>query len=123
MNINKTILQLFILVSLAVGCTSDFEQSKMVGQWKVTTWVKTKDNTQINAQMDMTFNQDGTYQIDYGEEKERGKYWLSGEFLHTVEEGQSEKKVKIELLQNDSLKIQMNRSGSLESVLLQKRAN
>ena len=45
--------------------------------------------------MDMSFQSDGKYTIDYGTKKENGKYWINGEYLHTLAEGKSEMSVKI----------------------------
>ena len=70
--------------------------------------------------MDFSFQEDGRYVIDYGSVKEKGKYWIAGEFLHTVEDGQAEKKVKLTSLTGNSMKFEMNRTGSIELVSLTK---
>lgn len=71
--------------------------------------------------MDFIFKPDRLYEIDYGSLKEKGEYWISNEFLHTVEDGQVEKKVKIISLTKDSMFFEMNRAGIIEKVIIVKQ--
>ena len=71
--------------------------------------------------MDFTFHPDRRYEVDYGQDIEKGKYWISGQYLHTVEDGKAEKKVLITSLTSDSLAFEMNRAGSIEKVVLLKK--
>lgn len=99
---------------------SSLNKELIHGTWKVKKWKIESTGKVINNKMDMSFGTDGMYNIDYGSESEKGKYWISGENLHTVETGKAEKKVKILKLATDTLRIQMNRAGQLELVTLLK---
>jgi len=61
----------------------------------------------INNRMDFNFKADKTYEIDYGTEKEKGKYWIASNYLETVEDGMSAKKVKIVKLTPDNFRPQI----------------
>ena len=106
------------IILITAACGGKYSESDMLGTWKVNDWKVESSGKAINSQMDMTFEADGKYAIDYGSKKEAGKYWLSGEYLHTVAEGKSEMSVRIMKLSSDSLELQMNRGGQLERVLL-----
>ncbi len=109
---------IFILV---VACSyTDHDESLLHGSWDKQQWKDLTNDRIIPNQMDFTFNEDGRYEVDYGPEKEVGKYWIMGKFLHTVEDGMAEKKVEILKLTADSLIFQMNRAGTIEEVLLTK---
>jgi hypothetical protein len=119
MNKNTFSVLVILTLILVISCNeSKFDSEKLLGSWKVAQWKIEKTEELRNNKMDMEFRNDGKYEIDYGSEKETGKFWITNEFLHTVEVGQSEKKVKIIKLTNDTLEIQMNRSGEMENVLL-----
>jgi len=120
---------LLFTISLIIGMTflncesNNFDPQLLVGSWEVSSWEIDETDKAIDQMMDMTFNEDGSYLVDYGSEQENGKYWIAGKYLHTVEKGQAEKKVKLVELVVDSMRFQMNRGGRLESVLLLKKNN
>ncbi len=120
---NKLIALISILILTIIGACQEnaFNDQFLKGSWKIHTWKIESSTELITGKMDMTFEQDGLYQIDYGSEKENGKYWVSGDYLHTVENQKSEKKVKILSLSQDTFSIQMNRSGRIENVVLVKK--
>lgn len=108
-----------LLVILFVSCQSNnYQETDLHGNWKVVNWEIASTGQERSNQMDMSYAADGSYTVDYGSEKEVGKYWIANDFLHTTETGQAEKKVKILDLNRDTLSIQMNRGGELENVLL-----
>ena len=72
----------------------------------------------IDNMLIFEFDTTGRYSIDYGSEFEKGKYWISGNYLHTIEDGRAEKKVRIINLSSDSMVLEMNRSGFLEKLSL-----
>ena len=100
------------------SCMTPYDESKLLGEWKKIDWTVINSGESISNKMDFTFNPDNRYEVDYGSQKELGKYWISGEYLHTLEDGKIEKKVKILILTLDSLVFEMNRAGSLEKVTL-----
>ena len=113
---------LFIILFLFSACANDkFDALLLPGEWKTTSWIEQNTNKKINNKMDFTFGEDGRYEVDYGTVKEKGKYWIAGEFLHTVEDGQAEKKVKLTSLLSQKMTFEMNRTGSIELVTLSKQ--
>lgn len=116
----KRIIPIFI-IALLISCnSSDFDEALLHGSWDKQEWKDLTNDRIMPNQMDFTFNDDGRYEVDYGSEKEVGKYWIAGRFLHTVEDGKAEKKVEILQLTSDTLVFQMNRAGTIEEVLLTK---
>lgn len=114
-------LCLLMCLLFCIACANDkFDAMLLPGEWKTTSWVEQKTDKKITNKMDFSFMEDGRYTIDYGSIKENGKYWVAGEFLHTVEDGQAEKKVKITSLTADHMNFEMNRTGSIELVSLKK---
>ncbi len=107
-------------ILLIFGCSDKYSETDMLGNWSVSEWKVESTGKTVSNKMDMDFKADGQYSIDYGSKKESGKYWISGEYLHTVAEGKSEMSVKIMNLNSDSLDIQMNRGGEMERVVLLK---
>ena len=113
------LLSSFLLCFLS--CVEQHDESLLIGQWKTDSWIINSSNARINNKMDFNFNADGYYELDYGSKKEKGKYWISNDFLHTQEVDMAEKKVKLNLLVQDSIIFEMNRGGRLETVILVKR--
>lgn len=112
----------FFVAFLCMCCTSSlFEESHLHGSWDKQEWKDLTNDKLIPNQMDFAFDSDRRYEVDYGSEKEIGKYWISGKYLHTVEDGKAEKKVEILKLNQDTLIFQMNRAGTIEEVFLLKK--
>ncbi|MGK0316930.1 MAG: hypothetical protein ACI86M_003168 [Saprospiraceae bacterium] len=110
------------VILIFASCQSNkFDTQILLGSWEVFEWKIEESGKSINNKMDMVFETEKNYSIDYGIQNEKGKYWITGEFLHTVETDQAEKKVKILQLNADTMKIQMNRGGHLESLVLVKK--
>jgi len=109
-----------ILATVLMACQSKYDVKKLYGEWNLSEWVIESTGKKVSNKMNMNFQKDGTYIIDYGSKKENGKFWIANEFLHTVETGKAEKKVKLLQLVQDSLMFQMNRAGQLEKVSLVK---
>jgi len=113
---------LIFMTLLFAACTNpNWDKNLLYGDWEVSEWVNTSTNQKINAKMDFTFNDDRTYVLDYGSEKESGTYIIMGDFLHTIETGQAEKKVKLVGLDADNLSFEMNRGGTIEVVKLRRK--
>jgi hypothetical protein len=105
-------------ILLIMSCADKYSETDMHGKWSVSEWKVESTGKLISNKMDMDFQSDGQYTIDYGTKKEQGKYWIAGDYLHTVADGKSEMSVKIMKLSTDTLEIQMNRGGEMEKVLL-----
>jgi len=114
-------LSLLMISLLMISCgEGKFEEALLAGKWQVRDWTIEGTGQKRNNKMDMTFNSDRTYSIDYGGMVEEGRCWISNDYLHTVEKGRAEKKVRLIKLVPDTLVFQMNRGGVLENVLLTK---
>lgn len=117
----KYYTSLFVLLFL-MACQphQKWPNEVLHGQWDSVSWTNLNTNKPINNQLDFDFGTDGRYELDYGTKKVQGKYWMEDDFLHTIEDGQSEIKVKILNVNTDSLIIDMNRGGKMERVVLTK---
>ncbi len=107
-----------VALALMLGCASKFDEDQLIGQWIGVEWKDMTNEKIIDSQVSFSFMQDGRYEASSGSSTEQGKYWISGDNLHTIEDGKAEKKVKIAKLQNDSLIFRMNRAGTIEEILL-----
>lgn len=116
-----TIALLFCSTLYWFSCESPFKTDPNIyGEWHKTSWVVDKTGEEMNVKMDFTFNEDGSYSIDYGSQQEKGKFQIKDKKLYTTEDGQAEKFVKIIQLTADSLQFKMNRGGRMETVVLVK---
>ena len=115
-------IYLTLISFLLVGCNK-YEENHLHGAWVVASWKKSETGQDINRKMDFSFTDDRRYTVDYGPRQEKGKYWIATDYLHTVEDGKAEKKVRIQKLTPDTLSFEMNRSGSVEDVLLVRPRN
>ncbi len=104
----------------ALGCKGEYDVTMLHGKWKTVEWTILPTNETRSQQMDFTFNANGRYLVDYGSEKEEGKYWVYGQYLHTVEDGAIEKKVRLLSLSENNCLIEMNRAGTLERATLER---
>lgn len=116
-----TFLFLFCSTLFWFSCESPFKTDPNIyGQWQKSSWVVDQSGEEMNVKMDFTFNEDGSYAIDYGSKKEVGAFQIKDKKLYTTEEGQAKKFVKIIQLTADSLTFKMNRAGRMETVVLVK---
>ena len=95
---NLTWLKYISLICLSIliisACADKYSKTDLIGKWKVSKWQVESSGKNISSKMDMDFMSDGQYAIDYGAKNEAGKYWISGDYLHTVAEGKSEMSVR-----------------------------
>ena len=111
--------KLFVIVLVfLLGCTGEFSEDQLVGKWQGLEWKDVSNDEIIDVQVDFSFDENGRYEANSGSSSEKGKFWISGDNLYTIEDGKAEKKVKIVKLQNDSLIFRMNRSGTIEEIIL-----
>jgi len=117
----KTLLLTSLLTLLIISCADGLDESLLHGSWKTVEWKVVDTGQEINNQMDFTFDSKRRYSVDYGTEKEQGRYWVAVDYLHTVEDGKAEKKVKIKSINSDTLQLEMNRGGRIERLVLLKQ--
>lgn len=114
----KYVLSVLLCCFLMLACQSKYDVTQLHGEWKTVQWIQSNSGNSVNNPMNFKFDSDDRYEVDYGSETEEGRYWIAGDYLHTVEDGRAEKKVRIIKLTKDSLEFEMNRAGYLEMVTL-----
>lgn len=113
---------LIFITFLMVACTNtNWDKNLLYGNWEVKEWINTQNNSKIEDKMDFKFTEDGKYSVNYGPMNEEGTYWIMGDFLHTIEKGQAEKKVKLTGLSADHMSFEMNRGGRIETVTFKRK--
>ncbi len=114
------VFSLCITATIFHSCAESTEDRLIKGNWITTDWEIVSTKEKVHQKMNFTFGNERNYSIDYGTEIEKGKYWISGGYLHTVETGKLEKKVKIVAIDSLNLQLEMNRGGQLELLSLEK---
>lgn len=114
----KYLICLFALFIIACHNESPYQEQELLGDWKAVEWMDITSNQPINAKVSFHFEANNRYVGNYGNTSEKGRYWIAGDNLHTVEDGKAEKKVRIKKLANDSLVFEMNRVGTIEEMIL-----
>jgi len=111
---------IILSIVILMGCQNDsiYEDNQLFGKWNLVEWTNKTNETKIDVKVDFEFDEDGRYIGRYGNAAEKGKYWISGNNLHTIEDEKAEKKVKITKLENDTLVFEMNRAGEIEEMIL-----
>ena len=117
----KKIVVFYLLILLGCENEAKYQASQLVGNWDAIEWNDLTNNERIDISVDFSFGEDGRYIGNYGDSSEEGKYWISGDNLHTIEDGKAEKKVKIKKLNQDTLIFGMNRGGTLEEIVLTRK--
>ncbi|MDA9773792.1 lipocalin family protein [Saprospiraceae bacterium] len=107
-----------ILLLFLFSCNNGMDKVMLYGEWKTVEWKEIQTGKSIQQKMDFDFSEDGRYSVDYGSEKEIGDWWVRGNFLHTREDNQAEKKVLVSEIDSSRLVLEMNRGGVLEQVIL-----
>ncbi len=116
----KKYIFLSILLFVLGACASSLDASFLPGNWKTIEWKVVSTGQIINNQMDFAFTTNDRYAVDYGSQREKGSFYLAGEYLHTKEDGALEKSVRVTKLTIDTMIFEMNRAGSIEVVTLVK---
>lgn len=117
----KSTFIVLIFAIMFVACSETYDQKILLGKWKTSSWVNNATKSSINNKMDFEFKSDRQYYIDYGPVQESGTYYISGGYLHTTETGKAEKKVNLLKVVQDSIVFEMNRGGTIETVILTRR--
>ena len=117
--------QFVLLVALiaAVSCGETENNNEQIhGNWHAISWTAAGIETlEQGASVTFEFNDDDTYAAKSGATmQEEGIYRLSGTKLYTTAKGQIEKMVEVELSGTDTLMMNMNRSGTAETMILVK---
>lgn len=114
---------LLILILTAVSCgETENNNDQIYGNWQAISWTAAGMETlDEGSSVTFQFNDDDTYAAKSGETlQEEGIYRLSGTKLYTTAKGKIEKLVEVELSGTDTLTMNMNRSGTAETMILVK---
>jgi hypothetical protein len=118
--INNQFMRYLLLLPLflLVGC-SEGTDTELTGQWQGTQWLVDGEASGRDAsQVSFEFQADGTYAASFGAQEEAGSYRLEGNKLYTNAKGQAEKMVEVSLSGADTLRMNMNRAGTPEVLVL-----
>jgi len=111
------LLPLFLLVSC-----SENTDTELTGQWQGSSWLVNGEPSGRDAsQVSFEFQADGSYAASFGAQEEAGSYRVEGNKLYTNAEGQAEKMVEVSLAGTDTLRMNMNRAGTPETIVLVKQ--
>ena len=115
-------MKLYIIVPLLFlfACSEDQKEKDLIGEWALVAWKDVTHDRQKQGEVSFAFKEDKRYTASLNGNAEKGRYWVEFQNLHTVEDGKSEKKVKILKLENDTLILEMNRMGTMEEMVLVK---
>jgi hypothetical protein len=111
------VLLVFAIVIL-MRCKEAEKEKLIVGDWKGALWTSVTGAKQDVSNVSFLFDKEGMYAYTNGAVKEKGKYYLDSDNLHTTPDGGSEMMVKVEKLTKDSLVFNMNRGGQAEELTL-----
>lgn len=103
-----------------LACSEDQKEKDLIGEWTLVEWKDVTHDRQKQGEVSFIFKEDKRYKASLNGNVEKGRYWVEFQNLHTVEDGKSEKKVKILKLENDTLIMEMNRMGTMEEMVLVK---
>ncbi|TAK34339.1 MAG: hypothetical protein EPO28_16200 [Saprospiraceae bacterium] len=104
---------------LLPGCQNDEANKLLIGIWRGVEWRVEGKATQRDVQsVTFMFEENGTYAATFGTQQEAGTYRLEGNKLYTNAQGQVQKMVKLPRLTVDTLVMDMNRSGTAETLVL-----
>ena len=114
-------LTTIVVAILWVACssTNSIDEQLLIGQWKGASWdIEGTEKGRNASVVSFEFLTNQTYKAIYGEQTENGVYRVQYGKLYTTENGKAEKNVGIDLLTKDSLVLNMNRVGTIETLTL-----
>lgn len=124
MKFNYLLILCFTCLFLTLSSCSEEQQDRhevISGHWHGVSWIIDESQRAYDAsRVDFTFEKDGDYSAQLGDRAEEGTYRFMGEMLYTQADGQSEIGVKLLRLDRDTMVMQMNRGGEMESLTLAK---
>jgi hypothetical protein len=122
MKFDKLLILCFtgFILTLASCSEEKEDRHKLIsGDWHGVSWIIDDTNQEYDAsRVNFSFDKDGSYTAQLGNREEIGAYRFMGEMLYTHADGQSEIGVKLLRLDRDTMVMQMNRGGQMESLTL-----
>ncbi|HKK87196.1 MAG TPA: lipocalin family protein [Saprospiraceae bacterium] len=114
------IVSILSLAFTVFSCSEDQKEKDLIGAWTLVEWKDVTNDRLKSGEVRFVFNEGKRYEASLNGNAEKGRFWVEFQNLHTVEDGKSEKKVKILKLENDTLIMEMNRMGTIEEMVLVK---
>ena len=113
----------FSLILFFVACSPNEADQKttaeLIGDWKGVDWLVFGKPADFDVStVRFSFDSEGNYTAAYGEQKERGTFRVRKDKLYTTDEQKLEKVVRIKGTVTDTLKLEMNRMGQDETLVL-----
>jgi hypothetical protein len=111
-----------LFIPFLFACQPGEMDKGLLGDWRGTKWmVEGKNSGRDVSVVTFSFQEDGTYSANYGQQEEAGTYYTKEGKLYTNAKGQVEKMVKYSYEGGDTLKMEMNRAGTAEDLYLVKQ--
>ena len=111
-----------VLISLSISCNDGKNKQLIIGQWSAISWnVAGSPSDYDIATTSFTFGDDGNYIFSYAGNEEKGKYFITNSQLYTTPEGGMKMMVKVPVLTQDSMVMDMNRGGQSERLTLARK--
>jgi hypothetical protein len=116
----------FIVVFFALftfsSCFNDDKRYEMIlGDWYGSSWIIDESQREYDAsRVHFRFTEENQYTAQLGNREETGTYKLVDRMLYTHAEGQSEMAVRLLYLDENLLKMGMNRGGQMETLTLER---
>lgn len=111
-----------LLAFVLPACQKANDKNPMLlGHWTGKEWlIFDKPSGQDASQVSFNFDENGTYQASFGDQKQQGSWRTDGDKLYTTETGKKEIMVKLITADGSTLKFEMNRGGQQETLELTK---
>lgn len=94
----------------------------LLGQWQGTEWLILDKPSGMDAtQVSFEFKEDGTFNAQFGDQKQSGVWRTEKDKLYTTETGKKEIMVKLLKCDGMALDFEMNRGGQKEILKLAKK--
>ena len=114
-------ITILAIACLFISCADSLDETLLHGKWKGADWLVEGKPSGLNAaSIQFEFKADGTYEANFVNQKENGTYYLAADKLYTTDEGKAQKVVRLLMLTQDSIKMDMNRGGTTELLILKK---
>ncbi|TVQ44497.1 MAG: hypothetical protein EA362_09775 [Saprospirales bacterium] len=93
----------------------------ILGDWYGSSWIIDESQREYDAsRVHFRFMEENQYTAQLGNREETGTYKLVDRMLYTHAEGQSEMAVRLLYLDENLLKMGMNRGGQMETLTLER---
>lgn len=117
-----SIIVIFFALFTFSSCGNDEERQEMLlGDWYGSSWVIDDTQAEYDAsRVHFRFKEENEYWAQLGNREETGTYRLVDRMLYTHADGQSEMAVRLLFLDENLLKMGMNRGGQMETLTLER---